>query len=89
MATKKPANETLAPIPPKFTPRLQVRVTDGRSKRVAEFSFDVPLEGHLIDIFPLFRKLRAVLETFGLMPVEVTKPVSTDAPTSRPGATSR
>lgn len=65
-------NEKRGPLPPKYVPKLRIRVTNDRTKQVSEFDVDLPIDGFIADIYPTFQKLRAVLETHGLMPKVLT-----------------
>lgn len=57
------------PMPPeKYQPKLKVRITNGRNRVAQEIELDLPVHGHIDDIFPLFQMIRKVLEKQDLMP---------------------
>lgn len=58
------------PLPRKYVPKLRVRITDDRTKRITEFTSDLPVDGYVQDMFPVVKQLRRVLEIHGLMPAE-------------------
>lgn len=65
--------EKRGPLPPKYQPKIRVRVTNDRTRQVSEFDLEIPLEGFLPDLFPLTQKMRVALEMQGLLPRELTQ----------------
>jgi hypothetical protein len=62
------------PLPPKFQPKLSIRVSCGRTKQVAEFAIDVPIEG--FDETALSRadeKLSDIFRRIGILPAKPAK----------------
>lgn len=56
------------PLPPKYQPKVTVRISCGRSKQVVEFSVDIPIEGaSQKSFFDCEHKLRDIFEKLGIL----------------------
>jgi hypothetical protein len=66
------------PLPPKYQPKLVVRISDDRTKQVVEFQVPLPLDGLVPGAYDeCAAKLRAVLERLGILPAPA-KPQATE-----------